>query len=347
MNHSEDLLIKEKTTLKEALEIIDKGTMRIAIVVDDKNKLLGTLNDGDIRRALLNSHSLEMPIISVYQKNPTICKTSDSRETIIQTAIKKKVYQIPIVDNDNRLIEVEDLATLLTNISKKNKVILMAGGLGTRLQPLTNDTPKPLLRVGEKPILQTIIENFETYGFKDIIISVNYKAQMIKEYFGDGSEFGVNISYIEETKRLGTAGALSLIEDEFNEPFFVMNGDLLTSINFQHLLDFHSYGNSTSTMCVREYDFQVPYGVIETKDDQIKSIVEKPIHKFFVNAGIYLLSPEVLNYIPKNSFYDMPTLFEKLIEKEKKVLSFPIHEYWLDIGRMEDFKRAQIEFNNI
>lgn len=347
MNYSKNLLINEDFTIKEALEVIDKGAKRIAIVVNSSNKLLGTLNDGDIRRALLNESTLEDSIKNIYHKTPSVCNINDSKNSIIKTALKNKVYQIPIVDDNYKLVEVEDLATLLSCKKKKNKVILMAGGLGTRLQPLTNETPKPLLKVGTKPILETIIENFSNYGFKDIIISVNYKAEMIKNYFQDGSRFGVNISYLEENKRLGTAGALSLIKEAINESFFVMNADLLTNVNFEQLLEFHLKGFSTATMCVREYDFQVPYGVIKTKNDKIESISEKPIHKFFVNAGIYLLSPDILEYIPKNSFYDMPTLFEELIKKNKNVLSFPIHEYWLDIGRIVDYERANNEYANI
>jgi NDP-sugar pyrophosphorylase family protein len=321
--------------------------MRIALVVDEEKKLLGTLNDGDIRRAILNGFSLENCIKDIYYKKPSVCNYKDSKEKIIKTAILNKVYQIPIVDDENRLVDVEDLANLLGGNIYRNKVVLMAGGLGTRLHPLTLDTPKPLLKVGEKPILQIIIESFANYGFKDIIISVNYKSSMIKNYFQDGSRFNVNISYIEEDKRLGTAGALSLIKEKIKEPFFVMNGDLLTNVNFEHLLDFHIRGKTLSTMCVREYEYQIPYGVIETKEDKILSIVEKPIQKFFVNAGIYLLSPEVLSLIPKDTFYDMPTLFDELIKNDKNVLSFPIHEYWLDIGQMDDFKRAQNEFINI
>ena len=347
MNYSKDLLITEDFTIKEALKVIDKGTKRIAIVVDDSNRLLGTLNDGDIRRALLNEKTLETKIVDVYHKKPSVCSIYDTKETIIKTAIKNKVYQIPIVDSENKLVEVEDLATLLSSQSKKNKVIIMAGGLGTRLKPLTNDIPKPLLKVGSKPILETIIDNFSNYGFKDIIISVNYKAEMIRNYFKDGSNFGVNIEYIEESKRLGTAGALRLLKGEINEPFFVMNGDLLTNINFEHLLDFHSFGNSKATMCVREYEHQVPYGVIQTQNDRIESIVEKPINRFFVNAGIYLLSPKVLELIPKNEFFDMPTLFQELINKQENVLSFPIHEYWLDIGRIIDYEKANNEYANI
>ena len=343
INHNK-ITVYENQSIKEALEIIDKGAIKIAIVLNSDKKVIGTITDGDIRRGLLSGLSLDASINSLYFKEPTLANINDSKEVIIQKAISKKLYQIPIVDDEGRLVDIEDLATLLKVTTKRNKVILMAGGLGTRLRPLTEDIPKPLLKVGNKPILETIIENFVKYGFVNITISVNYKADMIKEYFGDGSKFGANIDYIEETKRLGTAGALSLIKNRPQEPFFVMNADLLTNVNFSHLLDFHVFENSVATMCVREYDFQVPYGVIETNGSEIISIKEKPIHKFFVNAGIYSLSPQVFEYIPKNEFYDMPTLFEDIIKDDLKSISFPVHEYWLDIGRMSDFEQAQSEY---
>jgi len=344
MKNIDGIKLNINSTIKEALKIIDSGAMRIALVVDSENKLLGTLSDGDIRRGLLKNLSLDDVIEDLYSKNPTIASTNDSNERIIQKAISKQVYQIPIVDENNYLVDIVNLATLLNVSKKRNRVILMAGGLGTRLRPLTEDMPKPMLKVGNKPILETIIKNFANHGFVNITISLNYKGEMIKDYFGDGSKFGVNIDYVEETMRLGTAGALSLIENKPNEPFFVMNADLLTDVNFSNLLDFHSFANANATMCVREYEYQVPYGVIEVVESNITSIVEKPMQKFFVNAGIYVLSPKVFDYIPKNEFYDMPTLFNTLIEKEKKVISFPIHEYWLDIGRMSDFEQAQSEY---
>ena len=347
MEEIKKLLLNPTSTIKEALQIIDKGAMKIALVVDDEEKLIGTLSDGDIRRALLGEASLESVIENIYFKNPTFANINDSKESIVQIALRKQIYQIPIVDNEGKLVKIEELSNLLKTDAKHNRVVLMAGGLGTRLRPLTQDTPKPLLKVGNKPILETIIENFAKYGFVNITISVNYKADMIKEYFGDGSALGVNIDYIEESKRLGTAGALSLIKERPQEPFFVMNADLLTNVNFEHLLDFHLIERSVATMCVREYDYQVPYGVIETKGSLITSIEEKPLHKFFVNAGIYMLSPQVFEYIPKNEFYDMPTLFEDIIAEELKCISFPIHEYWLDIGRMEEFEQAQNEYSEI
>ena len=347
MKNNSTITVFKTQSIKDALQIIDKGAMKIAIVLDDTEKVIGTLTDGDIRRGLLKGLTLDSTIENLYFKKPTLATIDESKEQVIQKAISKKLYQIPIVDHDGKLVEVEDLATLLKIGTKRNRVVLMAGGLGTRLRPLTQDTPKPLLKVGNQPILETIINNFVKHGFINITISVNYKADMIKEYFKDGSHLGANIDYIEESKRLGTAGALSLIKERPQEPFFVMNADLLTNVNFSHLLDFHIYEKSISTMCVREYDYQVPYGVIETNDSEIVSIKEKPIQTFFVNAGIYTLSPQVFEYIPQNEFYDMPTLFNDMIQDNLKSISFPIHEYWLDIGRISDFEQAQVEYEGV
>ncbi len=345
MKNYKDILLSPTSTIKEALHIIDKGAKRIAIVLDDDERVIGTLTDGDLRRGLLNGLTLDASIESIYFKEPTLANVNDSKELIIQKALRKQIYQIPIVDNNGKIVKIEELSNLLKTDAKDNRVILMAGGLGTRLRPLTQETPKPLLKVGNKPILETIIENFAKYGFLNITISVNYKAEMIKEYFGDGSTLGVHIEYIQESKRLGTAGALSLMKERPQKPFFVMNADLLTNVNFEHLLDFHQAEHSVATMCVREYDYQVPYGVIETEGSVITAIEEKPLHKFFVNAGIYTLSPQVFEYIPQNEFYDMPTLFEDIINNNLKTVSFPVHEYWLDIGRIEEFEQAQNEYS--
>lgn len=337
-------ILTAQYTIQEALKVIEDGALKIAIVVNNEKKVIGTVSDGDIRRGILNGYTLNDTIENLYYKEPILAKQTDTKEQIIQKAIAKKIYQVPVVDADNHLIDIVDLATLLKTQTRNNKIILMAGGLGSRLQPLTNEIPKPLLRVGDKPILQTIIESFAKYGFNNIIISVNYKSDMIKKYFGDGKDFGVNISYIDEKKRLGTAGALSLLKETPKEHFFVMNGDLLTNINFEKFLDFHIFENSTATMAIREQEFQIPYGVIQTNGAKITDIKEKPTYKYFVNSGIYILSPSVLEYIPNDEFFDMPTLFEKLIKDNKNILSFPIHEYWLDIGRMEELQKAQNEY---
>jgi len=242
---------------------------------------------------------------------------------------------------------IQEIEELIKPKEKTNKVVLMVGGLGTRLRPLTENTPKPMLKVGNKPILQTIVEKFAEYGYTNIVMCVNYKSHIIQDYFEDGSKFGVSIKYILEEQRMGTAGALSLLKEKPTESFFVMNGDLLTNVNFEHLDNYHILNHSMGTMCVREYDFQVPYGVVNIDGSRILSIEEKPTHKFFVSAGIYMLSPEVLDYIPQNQFYDMPTLFEKLISENKNVISFPLREYWLDIGRIEEYKKANEEYDEV
>jgi len=347
MKKIKDIIVNENRSIIDVLKIIDKSSKQLALVVDENQKLLGTLSDGDIRRALLNNISLSESIKNVYFKTPTVANINDTKEEIINICTIKKIHQIPIIDNRGNLVGLEILDELIAKKTKPNKVILMVGGLGTRLRPLTENTPKPMLHVGGKPILQTIVEKFVSYGFVNIVMCVGYKSNIIQDYFSEGSKFGANIEYILEEKRMGTAGALSLLSVNPTEPFFVMNGDLLTNVNFEHLLDFHLTNNAMATMCVREYDFQVPYGVVNMKNGKIRSIVEKPVHKFFVSAGIYMLDPKTIARIPENEFYDMPTLFEKLIENNENTVSFPVREYWLDIGRIEEYERANKEYHEV
>ena len=347
MKNIEVIKLKQNATIKEALGIIDSGAMQIALVVDDNDKLIGTLTDGDIRRGILRGLDLDSSIETIVFKEPAVAKISSTKEEILKIALSKKLHQIPIVDDNGIVLDLKEIEELVEPKIKTNRVILMVGGLGTRLRPLTQDTPKPMLKVGNKPILQTIVEKFAEYGFVNITMCVNFNASIIRDYFGDGKEFGVNIDYVLEQKRMGTAGALSLLKERPSEPFFVMNGDLLTNVNFEHIFNYHMLNKATATMCVREYDYEVPYGVVEMNDNKIKQIVEKPVQKFFVSAGIYMLSPEILDLIPKNEFYDMPTLFEKLIKLSKNVISFPIREYWLDIGRMEEYQRANEEYKEV
>jgi NDP-sugar pyrophosphorylase family protein len=282
-----------------------------------------------------------------YNTNPTTCGINDSREKILQLAAAKKVYQIPVVDSDGCIAGIAEIDELLQPTGRSNKVVLMAGGLGTRLRPLTDSIPKPMLHVGKKPILETIIENFYKYGYRDFILSVSYRSHSIEDHFGDGEAFGVKISYVHETKRMGTAGALSLLREQLSEPFFVMNADLLTNINFENLHDYHDSHNAMATMAIREYDIQVPYGVVNISNNQITSIEEKPIKKFYVSGGIYMLNPESLHLIPNDQYYDMPSLFERIIARGMTALSFPIREYWLDIGRMSDYDKANNDYAEV
>jgi dTDP-glucose pyrophosphorylase/predicted transcriptional regulator len=343
----EDIIVRESTSILEVLKIIDASSKQIAIIVDNEKKLLGTISDGDIRRAILKNISLNDSIKNIYSKTPIVANINNSKEEILNICRSKKIHQIPIIDEKGNLIALEILDELISKEIKLNKVVLMVGGLGTRLRPLTENIPKPMLKVGNKPILQTIVEKFSLYGYKNIVMCVNYKLNIIQDYFGDGSKFGVNIDYILEDKRLGTAGGLGLIDEKLTEPFFVMNADLLTNVNFDHLYDFHVTNNSMATMCVQDYDFKVPYGVVNVENTKILSIKEKPTQKYFVNAGIYMLSPDCLKYIPQNQFYDMPTLFEKLISENENVISFPLREYWLDIGHIDEYEKANEEFDDV
>ena len=347
MKNIQNIKLSKSSAIKEALEVIDKASMQIALIVDEKDKLLGTLTDGDIRRGLLKGLDLNNSIESIIFKAPTVAKISDTKEEVLKLAISKKLHQIPIVDDSGKVLGIQEIEELVKSKEKTNKVILMVGGLGARLRPLTDSTPKPMLKVGSQPILQTIVGKFADCGYVNIVMCVNYKSHIIQDYFGDGSEFGVNIEYILEEQRMGTAGALSLLKEKPTEPFFVMNGDLLTSLDFEKMLDFHETYDAKATMCVREYDIEVPYGVVNVADENITSIEEKPIHRFFVNAGIYILNPDCINLIPRDEFYDMPSLFEKMITNNNKTISFPLQEYWLDIGRIADYERANLEYSNV
>jgi len=345
----DSIKLTPSSTIKEALQIIDCGAVKFAIVVDADDKLIGTITDGDIRRGILDGRTLDDTIGTIYFSNPTVVTLGHTREEVINLCTSKKIYQVPVVDDKGRVLHIKFLDEILKPETRTNKVVLMVGGLGTRLRPLTETTPKPMLHVGGKPILQTIVEKFVSYGFVNIVMCVGYKSGIIQDFFRDGSRFGAKIEYVLEDKRMGTAGALSLLsgEQKPQEAFFVMNGDLLTNVNFEHLLEFHQSSHAMATMCVREYDFQIPYGVVNVKDSKILSIDEKPTHKFFVNAGIYMLDPKVIELIPQNEFYDMPTLFEKLIGLQKETVSFPLREYWLDIGRIEEYEKANLEYHEV
>lgn len=340
------ILLCIDTTIKDALKVIDSGALKIALVVDSDNRLLGTLGDGDIRRALLGRKTLNETIEDVYFKNPIVSNKGSSKVDLLNLCLKNGIAQVPIVDEYRKVIDIFVMDDVLKKRQHKNHVVLMVGGLGRRLSPLTDNTPKPMLEVGGKPILETIVKRFVVSGFSNITMCLGYKSNLIQNHFRDGKDFGGNIDYIVEDKRMGTAGALTLLKKKFSEPFFVMNGDLLTNVDFEEMLNFHESNNSRATMCVREYDMKVPYGVVNISNEDIISIEEKPIHSFFVNAGLYLLDSACISQIPKDEFYDMPTLFEELIVAKEKIVSFPLREYWLDIGRMSDYERANIEYRN-
>ena len=344
MKRWEEILVLPQTSLREAAQILDANALQIVLVVDEDRRLLGTITDGDIRRGILKGIALTEPVRGVMNPKPSVARVEDSRDSILVEMKRKTLHHMPLVDGGGRVIGLDTLDELINPQIKKNRVVLMAGGLGSRLRPLTNDCPKPMLKVGGKPLLETILENFIEHGFRHFYISVNYMSEVVKTYFGDGSRWGVEINYLQEDQRLGTAGALSLLPEKPVEPLIVMNGDLLTKVNFGQLIGFHAEHNAQATMCVREYDFQVPYGVVKIDNHRITGIDEKPTQRFFVNAGIYVLDPGTLDLISPNTFFDMPSLIEKLIEQKDETVVFPIREYWLDIGHLADYERANGEF---
>jgi dTDP-glucose pyrophosphorylase len=347
MRDFKKIQVAPNVSIRETIGLIDASAMQIALVVEKSGKLVGTVTDGDIRRGILKGVALDAAVEFIMNRQPSVCGKEEDRETMLARMKQTGLHHMPIVDDIGCLVGLETLDELLIPAEKENVVVLMAGGLGARLRPLTEDCPKPMLKIGGRPILETILLNFIEHGFRRFYISVNYKSEVITEYFGDGSRLGVDVQYIHESHKLGTAGALGLLAHRPKQPFFVMNGDLLTKVNFSQLLDFHKNHHAKATMCVREYDFQIPYGVVKIDNHRIIGIEEKPTHRFFVNAGVYVLEPETLKNIPTDSPFDMPTLFEKLIKEEKETAVFPIREYWLDVGHLADFDRANGEYRDI
>lgn len=341
-------LVNSDVTLEQAIEVLDKAALRIALIVSEDNKLLGTLTDGDVRRALLKHLPLETPVTEVMNTQPKTAVQTWTDSRVLAMLEQYELLQLPLVDSEGRVIGLANLHDILNKHRHDNPVFLMAGGFGTRLRPLTNNCPKPMLKVGDKPILEQILLNFVEAGFHRFYISTHYMPEVIRDYFGYGEKWGVSIQYVHEEEPLGTGGALGLLpHDEIDQPLFMMNGDLLTSLNLHSFLEFHKTHNGVATMCVREYEHQVPYGVITNEGCQIKSMIEKPIHRFFVNAGIYLLDPILVKSVAPGTCIDMPTLLEQQIENNKIVNMFPVHEYWLDIGRMDDFYKAQAEVHGL
>jgi dTDP-glucose pyrophosphorylase/predicted transcriptional regulator len=344
MTSWQSVLINPETSLRDAIAVLDRGGLQIAIVVNAERHILGTLTDGDVRRALLKQLPLETAAAEVMARSPRTARADSSKEKILHLMERHQLSQIPLIDHEGRVVGVETLHGLLHGRSKDNAVFLMAGGFGKRLHPLTDNCPKPLLQVGDKPILEIIIENFVKLGFHRFFISTHYRPEMIRDRIGDGSRWDVDIQYVHEEEPLGTGGALSLLPaDAIREPMFMMNGDLLTTLDVNKLLDFHDGHQAIATMCVREHEHRVPYGVIESDGVRITSMVEKPAYRYFINAGIYVLSPEILRGLVPGQRIDMPTLLEQRMAAGSAVNMFPVHEYWLDIGRMEDFQRAQYD----
>lgn len=338
-------MVSPQASLGDVLKALNAvPEFHVIVVVNENRQLIGTITDGDIRRALLAGKSMNDLAGDIVHRNVLTLPPGSTAAQQRQVMQQRVVRQVIIVDEQKHVLDIITMDSLSSSRSVSNKVFLMAGGLGTRLRPLTENIPKPMLHVGGKPILQTTIEKFVDEGFEDFYVSVNYLSEIIKDYFGNGEQFNCSITYIQETKRMGTCGALSLMQEVVQEPMIVMNGDLLTHMRIRNIIDFHANHKASATMAVREYHFQVPFGVVDIDDCDIKSISEKPEQNFHVNAGIYVVSPEALRLIPADTFYDMPTLFEDLKKDGQRIVAFPLHEYWIDIGCKEQLEKANSDY---
>ena len=338
-------------TVAAAVESLNATGSRIVLVADSDMKLAGIVTDGDLRRGLLKGAGMTDPVATVMSRGTATAKPSDSNAHLAALMTERGFLHLPVVDEAGRLVGLKLVTEVMSTPSRQNWVVLMAGGLGMRLRPLTENTPKPMLEVGGKPVLETILERFLACGFYNFFISVNYRGEAIEDYFGSGTRHGANIHYLHEKEPLGTAGALSLLPELPGLPCLVSNADVLTTLNYSGFLDFHHLNAAVATMGVREYSMQVPYGVIQTQGNRLMSIEEKPVRKDFVNGGIYALSPLALELmygeVGRGVYLNMPELFTLLMDKGLTTAAYPINEYWLDIGRPEDLARANAEYSEV
>jgi len=339
-----DYLVRPDASLREVIQIIDRGAAQIALVVDEENKLLGVITDGDIRRAMLRDESLMNFAENIMFRDFRSLPNAATEEEALALMRRETLHQIPAIDEQGRVVRLFLLEELIKPKKRKNPVVIMAGGEGKRLRPLTENCPKPMLRVGGKPLLEIILEQCIDAGIQHFYLSVNYLKNQIQDHFGDGARWHVSIDYLEETQPLGTGGALSLLPQKPTEPLLVLNGDVLTRVDYGRLLRFHDQHQAAATLCVREHTTQIPYGVVRMDDLHVLTLEEKPMLSHYVNAGIYLLDPALLDLVPQDRFFDMPTLLEKAMQQQHRVSAFPIHEYWLDVGHPEMLERAHGEW---
>jgi dTDP-glucose pyrophosphorylase len=325
----EQCLVACKTSgFYDVIKKLDENGDGVLPIIDSKGFFIGLVTDGDVRRAVL-SNQLDMEhVINKHPYKLTIESTLDERVAYLKQ-IKRR--HLPIVDKDNQLVQIFTLDDV-NFCTMHNPVVIMAGGLGSRLGELTKDTPKPMLDIGDKPLLETILISFIEHGFHKFYISVNYKKDIIMEYFGNGSKWKIDIEYLVEDKKLGTAGALSLIKNKHTHPIVVANGDIMTNLDYEKLIKHHEKQKTKATMCVREYEYVIPYGVVKVKDYVITNLIEKPKKIFNINAGIYVIAPDIIESIPKDTFYDMTTLFKDIAKRKQRISAYFLKDYWIDVG---------------
>lgn len=335
-------IVPHTGTLLDGLRALERGAIGIALVVDE-GRLVGTLTDGDVRRAILGGAALDRPLLPFAHRGFTAASPQESRGEVLDLMQARSIEQVPVVDERGTLLGVHLLRELLGAEVRPSWAVVMAGGRGVRLRPITDTLPKPMIKVAGRPILERIVLHLVGHGIRRVFLSVNYLAPIIERHFGDGSRFGCRIDYLREDKPLGTAGALSLLPETPSAPLLVLNGDLLTQVNVADMLAFHQRGGHVATMAVTEYTHTVPFGVVELHDEQIRELVEKPTHAWWANAGIYSLSPEVVGRVRRDEETPMTTLVGDCIARGESVGAYRVRGDWLDIGRPDELKKARGE----
>ena len=343
----QEALLPEQCTIEKAIFCLNEAALQIVMVIDRAGCLVGTITDGDIRRGLLKGLTVNSMIDSIVVRVPLVVPPEMRGDMIAQLMRANRIHQIPIVDDQRKVVGLHLWDEMGAASERINAMVIMAGGLGTRMHPYTENCPKPMLPVAGKPMLEHIIERARADGFVNFTFAIRHLGHMIEEYFGDGSNWNVRIEYLREDAPLGTAGALSLLWPRPELPFVVTNGDVLTDIHYGELLDFHQRNAAAATMAVRLYELQHPFGVVHTKGVEIIGLEEKPVHRSHVNAGVYALTPEVLTYLPRAAHCDMPTLFENLRQASLRTVVYPMHEPWLDVGRPSDYDAAKRSISGI
>ncbi len=333
-------ILPPDATIQQTIHNLNEVAIQIVLVVNENGEFEGTVSDGDIRRGLLKGMELSASIRGIIKTNPLVVPPGVERDLVMQLMAANKVRQIPVVDERNTLIGLHLWDEIMPPRVRENVMIIMAGGLGTRLRPQTETCPKPMLPVAGKPMLEHIIQRAKLEGFHRFILAIHYLGHMIEDYFGDGALLGVKIDYLREEASLGTAGALSLLDPLPDLPFVVTNGDVITDIRYGELLDFHDRQGAAATMAVRQHEWQHPFGVVQMKGVEIVGFEEKPITRTHINAGVYALNPSALDALERDTHCDMPILFERLQMLRRRTVAYPMHEPWLDVGRPNDLLLA-------
>ena len=344
MSRWKEAVCSQNESLEALLKKVDSAGTQMGFVLDNAQKLVGIVSDGDVRRALLRGENLTTPIENVMNRNPKTSHVNLSRSDLIAILEKNSIQHLPILNDHGVLVDVITKSDLNSFRTRENLVVIMAGGLGTRLMPLTEDRPKPLIEIGGKPILETIIDIAAEQGFRNFLIAVGYKGNMIEDYFGDGSDKGLDIAYLREESSLGTAGALSLMSEAPQQTFVVMNGDVLNRIDLGSLIETREQQNAMIAIAARESETLIPYGVIEDADGKLLSMVEKPTLRHLINTGVYACSPDLLDHCPHNQPQSMVDLIDHLLFSKIGVAVYRTDAFWLDIGRLEELDRAQREW---